>query len=448
MGSGRCRLGWSVRAWIDGKIAGYQIRMDRAEKGDKYRWGKNQRLNNGEMPVTVIGSSTDATANLCEGILKPLVSQQRHGGLWMGAAGGHFLASERTVMRSLCQLGIKKIVYWPDSDGVKFAIHEKKAALLQWLESQGFEVAVAYWGQLEGCEFDCDELPAVMQIKEISLSQYRAKIGLAKRIHSLTRKPDIILNSKRLLPDTQKRLPRFGLLGVKSAKKTGKTRSIIKQIIEECKAQSFSILSLFPRISLGLQSCAEWGIPWKSDLDLVTEDGQDLTRMQRDHTSEIGLCFDSLLAVSWREWDVLILDELHTLLEHLLTANTAIANNRPQIIAAFEKLCRNAKLILCLDADLDDADIHYMEAIAGRKMFLVRNDSKPEEGNAILFHEGKPGSIHERILSATSAGQRVIFFSDSRTEIEAIESVLVEHDIKCQSLGQKTRQSFQKSKNK
>jgi hypothetical protein len=173
---------------VDGLIVGFQIRA-RASDSGRYYWltgktkkrpnGPTPHLSNGELPLSVLRPESiqrEAIA-LVEGTgAKPFVLAQKLGLLTIGAAGGQFAASPETFSRSLEQLGIKTIEFYPDAGAVqnKSVLRQYRATfrlLLEW----GYTVQVAWWGQTDKqLHSDIDELDDLSQIQFLSLAEFNA----------------------------------------------------------------------------------------------------------------------------------------------------------------------------------------------------------------------------------------------------------------------------------
>ncbi|BDA72372.1 hypothetical protein CAL7716_065380 [Calothrix sp. PCC 7716] len=205
--------GYMVPVWNEYfQIVGYQIRNDNpGDDNPKYFWassksnkkntGASVHLQNGELPLTFcvpvriarlksnnenlsknFSGSAELLQNpgllaenheseklrlryimLAEGILKPWILSQIRDCLCIGAAGGNFAASPQTLKRyleaaSVMLAGSKQVVLWADAGAVsnKQVMRQYKKTY-QLLKKWGYELQVAWWGQVDKSHPDPDE---------------------------------------------------------------------------------------------------------------------------------------------------------------------------------------------------------------------------------------------------------------------------------------------------
>lgn len=179
-----------------GQIVGWQFRLDNADNGGKYRWptsasqkrphGATAHLVNGELPLTCCrpaGEPRTKEILLVEGILKPQITAQLSGKITIGAAGGNFASSPsvlkayRTKLETEIEEAITPILY-PDAGAIAnknvMRQYRQTQALLK---KEGYELCVAWWGQVSKDDLDIDELLAAgrgEKIKIITWAQFEA----------------------------------------------------------------------------------------------------------------------------------------------------------------------------------------------------------------------------------------------------------------------------------
>lgn len=163
---------------VDSKIISYQVRIEDEE--NKYLWSSSTYLNNGnrvsshneilELPLQVINLQTE-TLGLCEGTLKPIIASNKHGISFIGASGGNFLSSRRTLLKTLKRLNPKKIIIFPDSNFCKEdvlgnrLVLDKNKKIAHFLLDHGFNVVYGYWGQeLDSSKGDIDEIDSYEEL--------------------------------------------------------------------------------------------------------------------------------------------------------------------------------------------------------------------------------------------------------------------------------------------
>ena len=128
------------------------------------------------MPKTTIENNI---IGLAEGIgFKPQIAANRLGIPFIGASGGHFAGSEKLLKEYLDFLGCNKttqIVLFADAGAVnnRSVVHVYKKTI-DLLESWGYRVAIAWWGQISKEDGDIDEIPTdkLESIEYISFKEF------------------------------------------------------------------------------------------------------------------------------------------------------------------------------------------------------------------------------------------------------------------------------------
>ena len=168
--------GFACPIWDEKRrIIGWQTRFDDA-KSNKYRWptsrslkrpnGPTAHLQNGELPLTCcrpVSGVKLKSIGLAEGFLKPYVAAQKLGQIVIGAAGGNLAGSPQQLKAYLDALSLElattTVDLYPDAGALTnktvMGHYERTIKLLQ---SWGYTVRVAWWGQYTLDQPDIDEL--------------------------------------------------------------------------------------------------------------------------------------------------------------------------------------------------------------------------------------------------------------------------------------------------
>ncbi|BAZ14835.1 hypothetical protein NIES4071_67050 [Calothrix sp. NIES-4071] len=248
--------------------------------------------------------------------------------------------------------------------------------------------------------------------------------------------------------------PDSGLVGVKSAKGTGKTTSLQK-VIESAKINNRPILLITHRIQLGKFLCDKIGIDWgfgeyttkQRHLPQVGEAAHDSSSSaqptlstQHDSLSthhSIGLCVDSIWKLNPVDWSggIIILDEVEQSLSHLLHSTTC-KDKRVKLLKAFQELINTVLttggLVIAQDADLSDISLEYIQQLAGIEItpWVVENEWQPEKGWDISFYDSpNPTPLIQQLELDLIAGRKCYVTTDSRAgrySCETIERYLKE----------------------
>ncbi|MFM7269710.1 MAG: DUF3854 domain-containing protein [Vulcanococcus sp.] len=152
------------------------------------------------------------------------------------------------------------------------------------------------------------------------------------------------------------------------------------------------------RVALGESQSAAIGIPW------AARPGTD-GRLQG-----VGLCWDSLrpssaLQIRPDDWagadgrgPVLFDDEAGQSVEHaLFGTGTAVAEHRREIMDTYGALAAQERFGLAMDAQLSEPVLQLLEALSGRRAFLIGSEHQPMAGRPGLVPQGlTPRSAAER----------------------------------------------------
>lgn len=465
------------------RIIGCQIRRD-SDEGGRYLWlgggDKSSRLPNGEMPLgfcrpQIIQQIKRKNAGLAEGFLKSQIAAFLLGQIIIGAAGGQFEQSPQQLKEYLEVAGVQTGDYidiYPDAgDVLNRHVMNRWEKLVNLLNSWGYLVQFAWWGQITKDAWDIDELPSsnfsnikyinsneffsisqqireenfqknqeetdeqARQQRQVNRERYLEEADLTYRqLATLTYKPDLELNEEYLPDDLWEKLPKKGIVAVQSRKGSGKSKAILKPLIGYFKQLKMRVLCIVPRVVLGREQCVKFDVLWVDEL------GQSRESQLRQLGGAV--CWDSLLKLFDQHWDVIIIDEARMGFKHLLTANTAVKQQRPQILHAFGRLLErvltnNGTVFLC-DADLSNPELDYVKALAPENtpIYIVANHHKgtPRE---FAFYKGDSSKQEverqiyahiERVINLDETDpdrEPIIITADSQNELEAIERELI-----------------------
>ena len=245
--------------------------------------------------------------------------------------------------------------------------------------------------------------------------------------------------------------PTSGLVGLKSAKGTGKTTAL-QAIVNQAKTSNRPILLITHRIQLGRFLCEKIGIEWgynHSDFVMGSEQDLPLVSQSLKKPKSCGLCVDSIWKLNPQEWGgaILILDEVEQSLWHLLNSNTC-KHRRVKILKLFQQLISTVLttegLVIAQDADLSDVSLEYLQGLSGVKLtpWVLVNKWKPQGGWDVTFYDSpNPTPLIHQLELDLIAGRKCYVTTDSRSgrySCETIEGYLKERL-------EKLRQQFPKS---
>ncbi|MCC5599311.1 plasmid replication protein, CyRepA1 family [Nostoc favosum] len=236
--------------------------------------------------------------------------------------------------------------------------------------------------------------------------------------------------------------PTSGLIGVKSAKGTGKTTAL-QNVVQQAKVRNQPVLLITHRILLGRFLCEKIGIQWgthKEDadkrIDKTLTPAPPILRSLSPQQS-LGLCVDSIWKLNPENWRgaIVILDEVEQSLWHLLNSNTC-KHKRVKILKLFQQLISTVLttggLVIVQDADLSDVSLEYLQGLAGIKLtpWVVLNQWKPQHGWDVTFYDSpNPTPLIHQLELDLLAGRKCYVTTDSRAgrySCETIERYLKE----------------------
>ncbi len=293
--------------------------------------------------------------------------------------------------------------------------------------------AIAQIGELlshEGCPVKAIRLPGLEKgVDEFIVAQgaaafqavYEASLDLetdlakTKPHTELTYPPALTLNCPYLekLP-----FPTSGLVGIKSAKGTGKTTALLP-LVKVASRTGRSVLLITHRIQLGRFLCDKIGVDW-------------INHRIEQTPMRLGLCLNSIWKLNLEHWQgaIVVLDEFEQSLWHLLNSDTC-KEKRVKILKVFQQLIsmvlQTGGLVIAQDADLSDLSLDYLKGLAGIRVepWVVVNEWKPLTGWDVTFYDSpNPALLIHSLELDLSAGRKCYVTTDSRSgrySSEAIE---------------------------
>ncbi|NMG07109.1 plasmid replication protein, CyRepA1 family [Brasilonema sp. UFV-L1] len=238
--------------------------------------------------------------------------------------------------------------------------------------------------------------------------------------------------------------PSSGLIGVKSAKGTGKTTTL-QTVVNQAKSRNQPVLLITHRIQLGRFLCEKIGVQWgigkeskkKQEQHRERITGLSLTPSIFSFPNSLGLCVDSIWKLNPDDWrgGIIILDEVEQSLWHLLNSNTC-KDKRIKILKVFQQIISTVLttggLVIAQDADLSDVSLEYLQGLAGIQImpWVVVNQWKPERGWDITFYDSpNPTPLIHQLELDLMIGHKCYVTTDSRSgrySCETIERYLQE----------------------
>lgn len=243
---------------------------------------------------------------------------------------------------------------------------------------------------------------------------------LQKEKAELLERADIVLKAP-YLPDTSLSIGKASI-GLVSAKKTGKTDWITKQLNEireqdKLEGRETKIFALTHRVFLGIDLANRLGLQWRNDAK------------KGSYGTQLASCIEGLMSVD-TALDVLVVDETVQVVRHLLTSDTA-QPYRPLFMSKVKELFQNARQIICADADLDQPTIDFVERISGKKLQLVVNRFVPTGYKAFFSSSDESICQFERLVKHIKENKPkgTIFIASDNAKLTKKNGKTLEHLI-------------------
>jgi hypothetical protein len=436
---------------VDGLYTGAQVRCDKAE-GGRYKWHyirNDWSLNNSfnENPLGVYrGGNTWVW--IIEGTgVKPIVASIRHGITAIGAAGGQHYLSPKTLADTLEKLGSPKtIVFCPDAGDIHNPhVLRRIEQNIEFLESLGLQVTIAWWNQDTKDKPDIDELPNLKDVRYISPEEFWGLTGLATKPEPewLTAArngwekrrqftPEQTLND-RYLPG----LPQGDLI-LRSAMGTGKTH----QLREIVKNYPHGVVMIGSRNSLLLQTIERINEGLSTVDQLIHIHSDRSVDPLQDPCGRVALCFDSLdrFEPQWFDGKLIILDESVGSIKHLTIGGT-LRGKRRKIQTLFAEGMARSGAVLAMDGNQNNTIARYLDTLRGKPILRLENTFKPvalEVTIAVGENDRDYSAVIAKAVEAVEAGHRIAFVSDSQRLCEAVDLLLTGKGKKCFRVDAKT----------
>jgi hypothetical protein len=243
----------------------------------------------------------------------------------------------------------------------------------------------------------------------------------------LTRIPDLVLNQQELdIPWGQ--IPDSGIICLDSAKGTGKTKNFLSPLAQKAS----NLLLVGHLINLTKANSERMGATYRTDVDRAVGHAFD---QDGGKVYKFSTVINSILSYRPRDFEgaTLILDEVTQLVRAMVTSDViSKARTRSPILTRFRHILQVAKLIVCADADMDDATIAYLEILRDddEKAFLIKNEWVGN-GYDVHSYEGKsPAALirdaldcYKEQLALGAEGKHVVIACDSKEQVVAIEKL-------------------------
>lgn len=439
----------------EGQLVSWQLRQDN-NADNKYIWAASERKRKnrptsktkefGELPLGVWQQPNNKGSNtgivgLTEGTgIKPYIASCRLDIPVIGASGGNFASSSKTLKAGLEKLKPSAIVLYPDAGAVcNPNVVRQYQKLFDLLQEWGNKPLVAWWEQIQKSDGDIDEIDSVTlsKIKYLSVDEFlelakehckvvevdrwkkqqeAAKDRTWKQLTSLTAKPWLEVDTPDLdRTGLENKLERGHIYLLQSAKATGKTKTV-KPLVN-----SFTnIYSWFDRIALGREECHKLGLDYKDDLKSY------------QGFLKAGFCANSAYQFNpsiLKKNGLLLGDESDQLFSYLFESICNKDGIRPAILKAFKAHLRAAiagnGMALFMSADNSDIEYQFLKQIAppGCEVRVIVNHYQPPKGKIYFDISDTPDGSIDKLVENLKNGVPCFVIDDIKNGVKGCKSV-------------------------
>ena len=439
-----------------GQLVSWQLRQDN-NPDNKYIWAASERNRENrptsktkefsELPLGTWQQPNNKGSNtgivgLTEGTgIKPYIASCMLDIPVIGASGGNFASSSKTLKAALGKLKPSSVILYPDAGAVcNPNVVRQYQKLFDLLQEWGYEAQVAWWGQIEKTDGDVDEIDSVtlskidylspqefsqiaesrckvIEIERWKKQQEAAKNRTWEQLTSLTAKPWLEVNTPNLDQiGLENKLERGHIYLLKSAKGSGKTKTVIPLV--EIVLPIFT--SWFNRIALGREECHKLGLDYKDDLKSF------------QGFLKTGFCANSAYQFNpsiLKKNGLLLGDESDQLFSYLFESICNKNGIRPAIIKAFEAHLKAAiagnGMALFMSADNSDIEYQFLKQIAppGCEVRVIVNHYQPPKGKVNFDVSATPDGSIDQLVENLKNGIPCFVIDDVKNGVKGCKSI-------------------------
>jgi len=200
----------------------------------------------------------------------------------------------------------------------------------------------------------------------------------------------------------------------------GKTLNMaeVVKLAKLYESQGVRVGYISHRVSLSANSSAR----------LALENYQDLNHHDMRDVQYMAIVANSLakwhFAAFYEDVDVLFIDEIKQVLEHI-AVGTFDNRDRAKVLATIKKAIKNAKLIICADADLDQTTLDFLKS-CGKPIRRIASDisgNAPKVNKPIIHSD--TNTIRDEAIHSAIAGNKLLIHCDTKNETESLKLILI-----------------------
>ena len=167
---------------------------------------------------------------------------------------------------------------------------------------------------------------------------------------------------------------------------------------------------------------------------LRDKDGDGFLRML-DPYYRVAFCDASLhnMKSGYASDKILVIDEVMSVIESLYLSSTC-SDKRRSRIETFEKMLREAEIVICLDAHMAEWCVQLLTSLSQKQARKMQNnwEGEPRQVKVLMGTETNPNDkkkIRREIVESAMDDRAIAVFSDSQHELESLHELMLKQGI-------------------
>lgn len=288
-------------------------------------------------------------------------------------------------------------------------------------------------------KFSQNELSEIIKKNKFNIKRQLSMINNSKKFDLTEYKEDEYkIIKKTRLPKYEKEIKENDSLYIISPMGSGKTKQLydyINVMDNDPKLKNKSICFISFRRSLEKK--------YIQDLKSFKLYSSIKGPINKKEHPRIAIQINSIKRIT-STYDYVILDEISYTLSTLIN----FCDNKKQVHDILEQLIQNSEKIICMDANMQNSDINFIENILNsknnenkknRSKFIIYNKNTKHRGDIYLY---KRKEFTNDIMKNLSNGKKIALASNSNTFLTNLEALLIYDGIKYLKINKETDEKY------
>ena len=150
-----------------------------------------------------------------------------------------------------------------------------------------------------------------------------------------------------------------------------------------------------------------------------------------DAVQHMAICANSLekwhFSAFFTDCDVLFIDEIKQVLEHIAIGSFD-NKNREKVLEIIRTAIKNAKLVICADADLDQKTLDFLKT-CGKPIRQIASsvNNAPKADKTIIYSD--LSTIRDKAISSVLEGKNTLIQCSTKAETESLRLIFLGHGL-------------------